>query len=52
MNFIWFLVAIVLFYFLYWYALSLIIFLPSMPLIGFISYLEENVEKKRWLKLL
>jgi len=50
MNFIWFLVAIALFYFLYWYALSLIIFLPSMPLIGFISYLEENAEKKRWAK--
>ena len=50
MNFIWFLLAIVLFYFLYWYALSLIIFLPSMPLIGFIGYLEENAEK-RWAKI-
>lgn len=51
MNFIWFLVAIVLFYFLYWYALSLIIFLPSMPLMSFIVYLEEN-SKKRWAKIL
>lgn len=50
MNFIWFLLAIVLFYFLYWYALSLIIFLPSIPLIGFVSYLEENIEK-RWAKI-
>lgn len=50
MNFILFLLAIVLFYFLYWYVLSLIIFLPSMPLMGFIRYLEENAEK-RWAKL-
>lgn len=51
MNFIWFLVAIVLFYFLYWYTLSFIIFLPSIPLMNFIVYLEEN-SKKRWAKIL
>jgi len=50
MNFIWFLLAIVLFYFLYWYALSFIIFLPSMPIMGFIGYLTKNAEKK-WAKI-
>ena len=50
MNFFWFLLSIVLFYILFWQVLSLIIFLPSMPLMGFIGYLEENIEK-RWAKI-
>ena len=49
MNFIWFLLSIVLYYILFWQVLSFIIFLPSMPLMGFIGYLEKNIEK-RWAK--
>ena len=50
MNFIWFLLSIILFYMLYWYVLSYIIFLPSYPIMGFITYLIEN-NKKKWTKI-
>ncbi len=50
MNFVWFLVSIILFYIFYWYFLSLIIFLPSMPIMGLVVYLTENTEKK-WVKI-
>ena len=50
MNFVWFLIAIILFYIFYWYFLSLIIFLPSMPVMSLVVYLTENTEK-RWVKI-
>jgi len=50
MNFIWFLLATICFYLFYWYVLSLIIFLPSIPIMGFIGYLTEHTEK-RWTKI-
>ena len=50
MNFIWFLLATICFYVFYWYILSLIIFLPSVPIMGFIGYLSEHIEEK-WAKI-
>ena len=50
MNFIWFVLATIFFYVFYWYILSLIIFLPSVPIMGFIGYLTEHMEKK-WAKI-
>lgn len=50
MNFILFLLATVCFYLFYWYVLSMIIFLPSIPIMGFIGYLTEHTEKK-WAKI-
>jgi len=50
MNFVWFVVASIAFYLFYWYALSLIIFLPTIPVIGSFDYLERHPEKK-WARL-
>lgn len=50
MNFVWFLVASVCFYLFFWYILSMIIFLPSMPVMGLLNYLIEHPQKK-WTKI-
>jgi|GEM_PF-3730353 len=51
MNFIWFLLATILFYLFYWYVLSwIILFPPSIPIMVFIRYLTEHTEK-RWTKI-
>ena len=50
MNFVWFVIASICFYILYWFLLSMIIFLPSMPIMGLVAYLSENSEKK-WAKI-
>ena len=45
MNFVWFLVAVVVFNLFFWHVLSMVIFLPAVPVVGLISYLTENPEK-------
>ena len=50
MNFVWFLVEVAVFNLFFWRVLSIVIFLPSVPVVGLIGYLTENPEKK-WAKI-
>ena len=50
MNFVWFLVEVAVFNLFFWRVLSIVIFLPSVPIVGLIGYLTENSEKK-WARI-
>ena len=51
MNFVWFIIAQILWGLLFWYFIGMIISLPSMPFILLMGYASENIEKK-WAKIL
>lgn len=48
-NSIWFILAIIFFDIFYWYFISLLLFIPQMPVMALVVYAEENSYKK-WVR--